>query len=223
MIIIMEKIRNNLEENEEILWSTESTINLLFIIVTGIPLMIGSIFILLFLIPNLFQIDYYFKSDYIFFGILRLVVLLVGIMAIIYIFYQTHIFKKRGKLTWGEVLKYKEIAVLTNKRWIQKERRISRLKHRDKVEDKLELQGDIVFVDLKQIQAIKIIEMKKRAYVNLYFDYSKITPKSLFLGVETKTRQSFDNLIAKIKSMFSIKRVEQIPSGKDRKEFIFYL
>ncbi|MEJ2294558.1 MAG: hypothetical protein P8Y23_07280 [Candidatus Lokiarchaeota archaeon] len=213
----MELIKDHLLSNETLLWETHSysKFDQRYSILIPIPFLFLNIFFFVatrglevILYPLLFM----FNST-----------ISVVIVISIYILVRD---KKNGQLEWSDYKKYHSFAILTNKRWIQKDLRVIDMKDTDDHAKNVEHYKDIVFVSLDSIKLIEIIEQKElgkwKYFISLYFSYNKKKPKNGSLGAYISSKSPNQIIVQTLKTLLTIKHEEINQVHKNKKIYQFY-
>jgi hypothetical protein len=133
---------------------------------------------------------------------------------------------KRGQLKWKDFKKYHAFAILTNKRWIQKDLDVIYMKDIEDNAKNVEQYKDIVFVTLNSIKLIEIIELKElgkwKYFISLYFDYNKNKPKNESLGAWFSSKSPNQIIFNKLKTLLTMKHEEINQVSKNKKIYHFY-
>jgi len=134
--------------------------------------------------------------------------------------------KKKGQLKWKDYKKYHTFAILTNKRWIQKDLYVVYIEDTDDIAKNIEHYKDIVFVNLDSIKLIEIIELKElgkwKYFISLYFSYNKKEPKKRSLGAWFSSKSPNQIIFNNLKTVLKIKHEEINQVNKNRKIYQFY-
>ncbi|MFX0002809.1 MAG: hypothetical protein ACFE9C_07435 [Candidatus Hodarchaeota archaeon] len=134
--------------------------------------------------------------------------------------------KKKGQLKWKDFKKYHMFAILTNKRWIQKDLNVIYIKDTDDLAKSVEHYKDIVFIKLESIKLIEITERKElgkwKYFISCYFSYDKKKSEKNEFGTyfssKIQNQILFDNFHTLIKPKHE--EIDQI--RKNHKIFKFY-
>ena len=134
--------------------------------------------------------------------------------------------KKKGQLEWKEYKRYHTFAILTNKRWIQKDLNVIDIKDTDDIAKNVEHYKDIVFVSLDSIKLIEILEHKElgkwKYFISLYFSYNKKKPKNGSLGAYISSKSPNQIIFQTLKTLPTIKHEEINRINKNKKIYQFY-
>ena len=134
--------------------------------------------------------------------------------------------KKKGQLKWKDFKKYHTFAILTNKRWIQKDLNVIYIKDTDDIAKNIEHYKDIVFVNLDSIKLIEIVELKElgkwKYFISLYFSYNKKKPKYRSLGAWFSSKSPNQIIFNNLKTLLEMKHEEINQVSKNKKIFHFY-
>jgi len=134
--------------------------------------------------------------------------------------------KKKGQLKWKDYKKYHTFAILTNKRWIQKDLYVIYIEDTDDIAKNVEQYKDIVFVNLDSIKLIEIIELKElgkwKYFISLYFSYNKKKPKKRSLGAWFSSKSPNQIIFNNLKTVLKMKHEEINQVNKNRKIYQFY-
>jgi len=134
--------------------------------------------------------------------------------------------KKKGQLKWKDYKKYHTFAILTNKRWIQKDLNVIYIEDTDDIAKNIEHYKDIVFVKLNSIKLIEITELKElgkwKYFVSLYFSYNKKKPKNKSLGAYISSKIPNQIIFHDLKTLLKTKHEEINQVNKNKKIYQFY-
>ena len=214
----MELIKDRLLSNEKLLWENHSysKFDQRYSILIPIPFLFLNIFFFVAtrgLEVILYPILFMFNST-----------ILVVIVISIYTLVRD---KKKGQLEWSDYKKYHSFAILTNKRWIQKDLNVIDIKDTDDMAKNVEHYKDIVFVNLDSIKLIEIIELKElgkwKYFISLYFSYNKKKPKNGSLGAYISSKSPNQIIFQTLKTLLTMKHEEINQENKNKKLYQFYL
>ena len=134
--------------------------------------------------------------------------------------------KKKGQLKWKDYKKYHTFAILTNKRWIQKDLNVIYIKDTDDIAKSIEHYKDIVFVKLNSIKLIEITELKElgkwKYFISLYFSYNKKKPKNKSLGAYFSSKIPNQIIFHNLKTLLQTKHEEINQVNKNKRIYQFY-
>jgi len=218
----MEIIKNWLLNDEKILWENityskfDDNYSLL------IAILIFFFFYIIFFVALR-------SSDFIFLPMFNSIFLMVTSLFLFVISLKIYTFlkdKKNGQLKWKDFKKYQKFAILTNKRWIQKDLTVIYLEDTDDLVKNVEHYKDIVLVNLEAIKLIEFTERKELGkwnyFISLYFSYNKKKPKKSVLGAHFSSRIQSPILLDSLQSVLKSKHVEINQVSKNYKISQFY-
>jgi hypothetical protein len=213
----MELIKDRLLSNEKLLWETHSY--------SKFDPRYSILIPISFLFLNIFFFVATRGLEVILFPLLLTFnpIVLVAIFISIYTLVRD---KKKAQLQWKEYKKYHTFAILTNKRWIQKDLNVIYIKDTDDIAQNVEHYKDIVFVNLDSIKLIEIIELKEfgkwKYFISLYFSYNKKKLKNGSLGAYISSKSPNQIIVQTLKTLLTIKHEEINQVHKNKKIYQFY-
>ena len=213
----MELIKDRLLSNEKLLWENHSYSKF------------DQRYSILIPIPFLFLNIFFFVATRGLEVILYPLLLTFNPIIFFAIFISIYTFlrdKKKGQLEWKEYKRYHTFAILTNKRWIQKDLNVIDIKDTDDIAKNVEHYKDIVFVSLDSIKLIEILEHKElgkwKYFISLYFSYNKKKPKNGSLGAYISSKSPDQIIFQTLKTLPTIKHEEINRINKNKKIYQFY-
>ncbi len=223
----MESIKNLLFKDEKVLWEETHHIKLderLRFVILILMLILMNLFILIPL-RNL-SLPIALESLFRYFLIILITMNVLMSAMLLFSFFGTLKDMKKGQLTWKDLKKYEMISILTNKRWIQKDRGVIFLKDKGYSTGDIEHYKDFVFIKLELIKFIELTEVKDlgkmKYWIKLYFSYDKKKPKGEILGTNFSSTDQFLILLDNIKGVLKIKHEENDQVNKNMKKYRFY-
>jgi hypothetical protein len=210
--LVYEKIENQLESDEQVLWKSHKVINKLA--EYRIIVLVLSIFILILLsIPialfiNLFSLVIWTFEDIVYSIVLWILLLLLFLLYKRW-FYEKY---KRALTLFGidskDLKEFNEICVFTTKRWIQRSLYFARFDAFEEIREYIQFENGFASIQLKNISVIYIVPNKKytKYYVNFFIDWDDWSEEAEFTIDINK--ENYSELMKNIKKIFKINRIE---------------
>ena len=203
----METIKNLLFPNEQILWENISKLKVgykyRFSVIFCSILFFNGFFLIVFNKPIL--LEFLVFPFLLAFNLIFFIIFIVEL-------YSTLRDKKKGKLKWRDLKKYKTIAILTDKRWIQKDLRVMYIKDEENGIERIQHYKDVVIVKLEFIKFIQITEFKElgkwKYNISLYLSYDKKKQKNNYLGLNFSSKIQFQTLFENLQHLIKTKNEE---------------